>query len=72
MWKDGVGLLVCRIYSWIPKFGTDRSKWSAAAIVTGERSVAPWQPVRTLNMSAKAAIRRKCVIPPACNTVARM
>ena len=57
---------------WMPKFGTERSKWSAAAMATGERSVAPWQPVRTLNMSANAAMRRRCVIPPAWTTVARI
>ncbi len=40
--------------------------------VTGDRSVAPWQPVRTLNMSAKAAMRRRWVMPPAWTTVARI
>src|SRR5262245_10156339 len=38
---------VCRMYSWMPKLWTLRSKWSAAAIATGLRSVAPCAPVRT-------------------------
>ena len=38
----------CFMYSWMPKFGTQVSKCSAAPMHTGERSVAPWNPVRTL------------------------
>ena len=32
---------------WMPKYGTQVSKCSAAPMHTGERSVAPWKPVRT-------------------------
>jgi hypothetical protein len=38
---------VCGMYSWMPKLWTLRSKWSAAAMHTGLRSVAPCDPVRT-------------------------
>ena len=47
------------MYSWMPKLWTLRSKCSAAAMQTGERSVAPWQPVRTWYSSARCAILRR-------------
>ena len=59
------------MYSWMPKFGTARSRWTAAASVTGERSVAPWEPVRTWYSAARSKIRFRWVIPPACTTVVR-
>src|SRR5437764_14019875 len=46
---------VWRMYSWIPKLWTLRSKCSAAAMATGLRSVAPCDPVRTWCSSASAA-----------------
>ena len=55
------------MYSWMPKFGTLRSTWRAAASATGERSVAPCDPVRTSYRSASEKIRRRCVMPPACD-----
>ena len=39
---------------------------------TGDRSVAPWKPVRTWCSAAKSARRRTCVMPPACTIVVRM
>ena len=46
-------------------------KCSAAPIVTGDRSVAPWQPVCTWYMCAKAAAFFIGVRPPPCSTVMR-
>jgi hypothetical protein len=56
----------------MPKFGTARSKCSAAPMHTGDRSVAPWLPVRTWYSAARSAMRLRCVMPPACTTVVRM
>ena len=39
---------------------------------TGDKSVAPWQPVRTWYSAARSAMRRRWVMPPACVTVLRM
>jgi hypothetical protein len=52
------------MYSWMPKFGTQVSKCNAAPMHTGDRSVAPWKPVRTPCSAAKSAMRRTWVMPP--------
>ena len=48
------------------------SKCSAAAMQTGDRSVAPCEPVRTWYSAARSKMRRRWVMPPACTTVVRM
>ncbi len=70
--EDRIGLLgVAHVFLDAEVGGQGR--YSAAPMVTGERSVAPWQPVRTCQIAAKSAMRRRWVIPPAPTTViARM
>src|SRR5699024_6503988 len=58
--------------SWIPKLGTVRSRCRAAANETGDRSPAPWEPVRTPYRSARSKILRRGVMPPACDTEVRI
>ena len=71
MRKTSIVSGACGMYSWMPKLGTAVSRCTAAASVTGDRSVAPCEPVRTWYSAARSKIRRRWVMPPAWTTVVR-
>lgn len=51
------------MYSWIPKLGIEMSMLVAAAREMGDRSVGPWDPLRTWYRAARSKMRRRWVIP---------
>lgn len=58
-------------YSWIPKLCTARSRWTAAAMPTGEMSSGPWIALLIWYWAAKSKSLRSGVTPPKCVTAER-